>query len=77
MHNPTKKYRWYNRHRCPHTSLRGIYGDEINHTPHFSRLQCHNCYRFLDGPVWLAESRREEYLGLVRILRENERRRNV
>lgn len=48
------------RKRCPHSNLRGIYGDEINHTPRFSRLQCRDCGRFLDGPVMLATLRAGE-----------------
>ncbi|WP_062077730.1 hypothetical protein [Demequina globuliformis] len=42
---------------CPHANLRGIYGDEANHTPKGRRLQCEDCLRFLDGPVSLARSR--------------------
>lgn len=45
---------------CPHSNLRGIYGDEINHTPGYRRLQCNDCGRFLDGPVHLAALRQEE-----------------
>lgn len=71
------KYRWYNRSRCPHTHVRGIYGDENNHTPNGSRLQCFDCYRFLDGPVWIAQARRDEYLERVREMRESEGRRYV
>lgn len=49
------------RSRCPHSRLRGIYGDEvIIGTPRFSRLQCRDCGKFLDGPVVLAEMRRDE-----------------
>lgn len=46
---------------CPHSRLRGIYGDEINHTPGFRRLQCLDCGTFLDGPVWIADYRKNEY----------------
>lgn len=46
------------RRRCPHSNLRGIYGDEIN--ARNSRLACLDCGRLLDGPVSLAESRRGE-----------------
>ena len=43
------------RNRCPHSNLRPIYGDEIIFaTPKFSRLQCRNCGKYLDGPVSLA-----------------------
>jgi hypothetical protein len=45
---------------CPHSNLRGIYGDEVNHTGGFYRLQCMDCWRFLDGPVVLAEMRKNE-----------------
>lgn len=48
------------RNRCPHSNLRGIYGDEINRTPRFSRLQCRDCGRLLDGPVMLAVVRAGE-----------------
>lgn len=47
------KYHWS---RCPHTNLRGIYGDEINRTPKGRRLRCEDCGRLLDGPVSLSES---------------------
>lgn len=40
--------------RCPHVAIRGIFGDEINHTPGFRRLQCLDCGRHLDGPVSLS-----------------------
>ena len=43
------------RNRCPHSNLRPIYGDEIIFaTPKFSRLQCRNRGKYLDGPVSLA-----------------------
>lgn len=49
------------RRRCPHSRLRGIYGDEvIFNTPSFARLQCLDCGAYLDGPVSLVESRRGE-----------------
>lgn len=41
------------RRRCPHASLAGIYGDEINHVGGW-RLLCRDCWRYLDGPVSLA-----------------------
>ena len=44
---------------CPHSNLRGIYGDEICHT--HSRLQCRSCGRYIDGPVELAEVRKAEW----------------
>ena len=40
--------------RCPHVKIRGIYGDEINFTPGYRRLQCVKCGRLLNGPVSLA-----------------------
>jgi hypothetical protein len=47
------------RRECPHERVRGIYGDEIIFgTPNFHRLQCLDCFRFLAGPVSIAESRR-------------------
>lgn len=40
---------------CPHTRIRGIYGDEIIFgTPCFARLQCVDCRKYLEGPVSLA-----------------------
>lgn len=39
--------------RCPHIRLRGIYGDEINHSAGY-RLECVVCGRLLDGPVYYA-----------------------
>lgn len=50
------------RKRCPHSNLRGIYGDEVIFaTPRFSRLQCNDCGRFLDGPAMLAVLRAGEH----------------
>jgi hypothetical protein len=49
------------RRHCPHGSLRGIYGDEINHTPGYRRLQCRDCGRFLDGPAFLSVIRDGEH----------------
>lgn len=46
--------------RCPHTSIRGIYGDEINRTPGYRRLVCRNCGRLLDGPVSLAHPEEDQ-----------------
>lgn len=46
------------RKHCPHSNLRGIYGDEINQ--HGFRLECVTCGRLLDGPVSLANKRSEE-----------------
>jgi len=47
--------------RCPHSNLRGIYGDEVIFaTPNWNRLQCLDCGQFLDGPVKLAELRKGE-----------------
>jgi hypothetical protein len=45
------------RSRCPHRQLRGIFGDEIIFaTPFYSRLQCLECGKYLDGPVSLAHN---------------------
>ena len=48
------------RRYCPHIHVRGIYGDEINHTPGFRRLECLDCGRLLDGPVLIATVRAGE-----------------
>ena len=45
--------------RCPHSDLRPIYGDQINHVGGY-RLKCRRCSRFLDGPVELAKARAGE-----------------
>lgn len=52
--------RWRERRHCPHSDVRGIYGDEINYTPGFRRMQCSDCGRLLDGPVWIAAMRERE-----------------
>lgn len=44
--------------RCPHSNLRGIYGDEVNSVGR--RLQCLDCGSYLDGPVILARIREDE-----------------
>lgn len=54
---PAKKYRWWNRHRCPHVVKLGIYGDSINFVGGW-RLFCPDCGRFLDGPVSLSTAPR-------------------
>jgi len=50
--------RWWQfvrRSRCPHSRVRGIYGDEIIFgTPNWNRIQCLDCGKFLDGPVGIA-----------------------
>lgn len=46
--------------RCPHSRLQGIYGDMVNQVGGW-RLRCLDCKRLLDGPVSLAESRRNEW----------------
>lgn len=54
--------RWWQfkkRAACPHSNLRGIYGDEII-TARFKRLWCADCGRLLDGPVSLASCRDPE-----------------
>jgi len=56
--------RWWEflkRAACPHSRLRGIYGDEIILSG-YRRLWCLDCGRLLDGPVRLAESRLGEWL---------------
>lgn len=50
------------RKHCPHSRLRGFYGDKANHTTGFRHLECLDCGRFLDGPVALAEARRAEWV---------------
>ena len=45
--------------RCPHSNLVGIFGDNIN-AAGGKRLRCLSCGSFLDGPVILAEIRKEE-----------------
>jgi hypothetical protein len=37
---------------CPHHNVRGIYGDEANHTPGYRRAQCMDCGNYLDGQVF-------------------------
>lgn len=44
------------RRRCPHSHLRGIYGDEITFVG-FWRLECLDCGRYLNGPASLASTR--------------------
>lgn len=51
---------WWARRHCPHSNLRGIYGDEINVTPGGRRLECTDCGQLLDGPVLLALIRNGE-----------------
>ena len=51
--------KWRERRVCPHSDLRGIYGDEINHRGGY-RLECRDCGRLLDGPVMLAKIRADE-----------------
>lgn len=51
--------KWW-RH-CPHVNIRGIYGDEINHTPKNRRLECADCGQLLDGPVSLATAGKEHH----------------
>lgn len=41
------------RRRCPHVHLQGIYGDAINAVGGW-RLQCTDCWAYLDGPVALS-----------------------
>lgn len=55
---PIRWWQFRRRSRCPHVHVRGIYGDEIIFgTPHFHRIQCLDCWKFLDGPVQIAKDR--------------------
>jgi len=47
------------RNRCPHSDVRPIHGDEINHVGGY-RLQCNDCRRYLDGHVVIAQLRADE-----------------
>lgn len=54
------------RRHCPHSRLRGIYGDEILHrmnvwSGRIFRLECLDCRSLLDGPVSLAKTRHAEW----------------
>lgn len=51
--------------RCPHVRIRGIFGDEINHTPGYRRLVCMDCGRLLDGPVRYATHQYDPFGRLV------------
>lgn len=42
--------------RCPHSNIRGVYGDEIIFAANWRRLQCLDCWRYLDGPLSLANN---------------------
>lgn len=53
-----KWWEFSKRRHCPHVHVRGIYGDEINHTPGYRRNQCLTCGRLLDGPVQISIERR-------------------
>lgn len=58
----SKYHGWFGRtarKRCPHEVLVPIYGDQINMVGGW-RLQCDDCYQYLDGPVELASLRRPE-----------------
>jgi hypothetical protein len=62
--------RWWQfvrRSRCPHSLVRGIYGDEIIFgTPNWNRIQCLDCGKFLDGPVGIALVRAGEPEAVTR-----------
>lgn len=45
------------RRHCPHVRVRGIYGDQINHTPGYRRNLCVDCGQLLDGPVSISVER--------------------
>lgn len=49
----------FQRLRCPHSNLVGIYGDDIN-VHGGRRLACLDCGSTLDGPVILAKMREIE-----------------
>lgn len=51
----------HKRKHCPHSNLRPIHGDEINSCGGW-RLHCRQCNRYVDGPVYLAESRQRTEL---------------
>ncbi|EOM78049.1 hypothetical protein DW322_11195 [Rhodococcus rhodnii] len=57
------------RRHCPHLRVRGIYGDEINHTPGGRRLECWDCGRLLDGPVRIAEVRQREHAEVREVVK--------
>lgn len=59
MHDlyPNRAPHWWERRRCPHVDVEGIYGDEILRTPGGRRLRCRDCGRLLDGPVSIAADR--------------------
>lgn len=54
----TKWWQFRKRRHCPHVSLLGIYGDEINHTSGGRRNFCLDCGRLLDGPVSISRDRK-------------------
>jgi len=58
------KYTVFNKNRCPHSNLEGIYGDQVNNSGGY-RLWCKDCGRLLDGPVELANKRWSEHASAV------------
>lgn len=53
-----KRKRVFKKRHCPHVHLQGLYGDVINAVGGW-RLQCVDCWTFLDGPVSLANVDRD------------------
>ena len=47
------KWPGHKRRHCPHSDIRPIHGDEINHVGGW-RLQCEDCGSYLYGPVSIA-----------------------
>lgn len=43
----------FRKRHCPHVHLQGLYGDVINATGGY-RLQCTDCWTYLEGPVSLS-----------------------
>lgn len=51
-HKAMQEHKFNPRH-CPHTHIQGVYGDAIIFISNGRRLQCMDCWTFLDGPVAL------------------------
>lgn len=54
--------RWWSfirRRHCPHVDVMGIYGPQVRRTRGHRQMWCRRCGRVLDGPVQLAEDRRQ------------------
>lgn len=59
-----KWWQFRKRRHCPHVHVRGVYGDEIIHTPGYRRIQCLNCGRLLDGPA-IPASGLPEFVNVI------------